>query len=95
MGLCGAKQLPRGDGNNNGDDGDDDENVFADSSRSSFKEEDDFNNPLSAREIEERIASGKGEIMLTDTLKLEYGYVSQRGYYPDDMQKANQDNFGW
>ncbi len=50
-------------------------------------------------EIKERIVSGTGKHVIKSklngksVLKLDYAWVSQRGYYPEDLDKANQDAF--
>ena len=53
--------------------------------------------PLSRSEIDGRIVkSGPEEFELAKTdggYKLRYACVSQRGYYPEDLYKANQDSF--
>lgn len=49
---------------------------------------------LSAVEIKERTdAPLKSEIIHYAGMKIKYGYVSQRGYYPDSPNKENQDSF--
>lgn len=50
--------------------------------------------PLSLREIQERIvASAAPETCSTGSVDYQYAYLSQRGYYPDSPNKANQDSF--
>ena len=53
--------------------------------------------PLTKAEVHARIVSSK-EVELFPltpggTVKLRYAYVCQRGYYPEDLYKANQDAF--
>jgi hypothetical protein len=49
---------------------------------------------LSQVEIQERQdAPLKSETLLYSGMKIKYGYVSQRGYYPDTPNKENQDSF--
>jgi serine/threonine protein phosphatase PrpC len=67
--------------------------------------EDEYNEdgppPLTAEEIKSRIIAGNGSMFLPDfTYSLKYAWQSQRGYYPESPNKANQDaclivkNFG-
>lgn len=50
--------------------------------------------PMSNAEIESRIESiEKTESIVLGGMKIRYAYLSQRGYYPDDPHKANQDAF--
>lgn len=50
--------------------------------------------PMSNAEIESRIESiEKTESLTLGGIKLRFAYLSQRGYYPDDPHKANQDAF--
>jgi hypothetical protein len=53
---------------------------------------------LSTEEINARIVSGSGtaDLPLNETqgqMHLKYSYVSQRGYYPEALDKENQDSF--
>lgn len=49
---------------------------------------------LSSREIELRIsAPQKTESFIQSDIKFKYAYVSQRGYYPDSLEKENQDSY--
>ncbi|CAM9116929.1 unnamed protein product [Ectocarpus sp. 12 AP-2014] len=51
--------------------------------------------PLTTREIEERVdAPPQSETVQIAGCSLRYAYVSQRGFYPDDREKANQDAYG-
>lgn len=64
-------------------------------SRGSGDADGDFN-PLSEDEVNARIVcSPKAELFkLGDSgITLRYAYLSQRGYYPEDLYKANQDAF--
>ena len=64
-------------------------------SRGSGDGDGDFN-PLSEDEVNARIVcSPKAELFkLGDSgITLRYAYLSQRGYYPEDLYKANQDAF--
>ena len=45
------------------------------------------------KEVNERIQSCKETVVHLKGIKITYSYVSQRGYYPDDLSKANQDSF--
>mmetsp|Transcript_57762 Transcript_57762/g.159355 ORF Transcript_57762/g.159355 Transcript_57762/m.159355 type:complete len:721 (-) Transcript_57762:1191-3353(-) len=54
----------------------------------------DENQPLSQKEIQARIvASDVATTFSTDLVDLRYAFLSQRGYYPDSPDKANQDDF--
>ena len=58
-------------------------------------EEEDYN-PLTQDEVNARIQCSDGTITykLGETgITLRYAYLSQRGYYPEDLYKANQDSF--
>ena len=59
-------------------------------------EEEEQYNPLTEDEVNARIVcSTKAEkFPLGDSgITLRYAYLSQRGYYPEDLYKANQDSF--
>jgi len=59
-------------------------------------EEEEAYNPLTEDEVNARIVcSREAEIFKLGTSKiaLRYAYLSQRGYYPEDLYKANQDAF--
>lgn len=59
-------------------------------------EDDRDYNPLTQEEVNARIQSSDGTLNfpLGQTgLSLRYAYLSQRGYYPEDLYKANQDAF--
>lgn len=52
--------------------------------------------PLTAKEYKERLTSSEGtqSVHLPESgYTIRYAYVSQRGYYPDSPDKANQDSF--
>jgi hypothetical protein len=52
--------------------------------------------PLTAREYKERLVTSEGTQSVTlprSGYTIRYAYVSQRGYYPDSPDKANQDSF--
>lgn len=52
--------------------------------------------PLTAKDYKERLASSEGTqtvILPNSGITLRYAYVSQRGYYPDSPDKANQDSY--
>ncbi|CAM9419992.1 unnamed protein product [Ascophyllum nodosum] len=52
------------------------------------------NQPLTSREIQDRIdAPPKSETVSIGGYTLRYAYMSQRGFYPDDREKANQDAY--
>ena len=54
--------------------------------------EDDGPPPLTASQIKSRIINGKGSMYLPDfNYTLKYAWQSQRGYYPESPNKANQD----
>ena len=56
-------------------------------------QEDDYN-PLTQDEVNARIQCSDGTITykLGETgITLRYAYLSQRGYYPEDLDKHNQD----
>jgi len=58
-------------------------------------EEDDYQ-PLTAEEVNARIQSCDKALLHTlgnSGITLRYAYLSQRGYYPEDLYKANQDAF--
>ncbi|CAM9579284.1 unnamed protein product [Pylaiella littoralis] len=51
--------------------------------------------PLNQREIQERIdAPPSSETIQIGGCSLRFAFVSQRGFYPDDRDKANQDAYG-
>jgi serine/threonine protein phosphatase PrpC/CRP-like cAMP-binding protein len=58
-----------------------------------------FNNrgPLGRAELKSRIVQGTGHCTTTAPggvkIGMKYAYLSQRGYYPDDLHKANQDHY--
>ena len=56
---------------------------------------DDTMQPLTDHEISSRIVgSNKPQCCkLSETLQIEYAFLSQRGYYPDSLDKANQDAY--
>eukprot|EP00939_MAST-03C_sp_MAST-3C-sp1_P000431 g431.t1 len=49
--------------------------------------------PLTKSQIEARKISGTGTIKFASGLTMNYSYLTQRGYYPDQPDKANQDNY--
>lgn len=50
--------------------------------------------PMTLAEIESRIESiEKTRTAVFGGIKIRYAYLSQRGYYPDDAHKPNQDSF--
>ncbi len=55
------------------------------------------NEPLTAEEITSRIVSGKDTRQIPlqsgESLKLNIAWVSQRGFYPESLDKENQDAF--
>ncbi|KDO32788.1 AGC protein kinase [Saprolegnia parasitica CBS 223.65] len=53
------------------------------------------NSPLTPEEIRSRIVCSEKStrLQLTPSLSIEYAFVSQRGYYPDAIDKPNQDSF--
>lgn len=49
---------------------------------------------LSKKEVQQRIdASPENKVISHAGLKIQYAWVSQRGYYPDDLSKDNQDSY--
>ena len=56
-----------------------------------------YNDPLTSEELNERIVSGVGQADIPyaegHKLHLNYAYVSQRGFYPEALDKENQDSF--
>ncbi|CAM9148873.1 unnamed protein product [Chrysoparadoxa australica] len=51
-------------------------------------------NPLSVDEIQDRIeAPPSSERVKIGDFSFRYAYISQRGFYPDDRDKANQDSY--
>jgi hypothetical protein len=58
-------------------------------------ESDERNAPLTSEEINERIDSPEytRTFQVNDTLSISYAWVSQRGYYPDAIDKENQDTY--
>jgi hypothetical protein len=58
--------------------------------------DDEFASPLTQEQIQERVlAIEKSRVfqMSSVPLSIRYAYVSQRGYYPEDLNKNNQDAF--
>ena len=58
-------------------------------------EEEDYN-PLTQEEVNARIVCSKEAETFKlgkSPITLRYAYLSQRGYYPEDLYKANQDAF--
>ncbi|RHY35240.1 hypothetical protein DYB32_000303, partial [Aphanomyces invadans] len=53
------------------------------------------NSPLTAEEIRSRIVCSDKPVktQLTPALSIEYAFVTQRGYYPDAVDKPNQDSY--
>ncbi|KAF0705150.1 hypothetical protein AaE_014639 [Aphanomyces astaci] len=53
------------------------------------------NSPLTADEIRSRIVCSDKPVksQLTPSLSIEYAFVTQRGYYPDAVDKPNQDSY--
>lgn len=52
--------------------------------------------PLTAKDYKERLVSSEGTqtvFMPQSGYTIRYAFVSQRGYYPDAPNKANQDSF--
>lgn len=47
--------------------------------------------PLSSSEYWNRLDYGVTETVELDGLRVRYAYVTQRGYYPEALDKANQD----
>ena len=59
------------------------------------EEEEDYS-PLTQEDIKARIQSSDGELLFPlgkSGMTMRYAYLSQRGYYPEDLYKANQDAF--
>jgi len=59
------------------------------------EEEDDYN-PLTQDEVNARIVCSESAELFplgNSGVTLRYAYLSQRGYYPEDLYKANQDAF--
>eukprot|EP00600_Ochromonadales_sp_CCMP1393_P006191 CAMPEP_0174958214 /NCGR_PEP_ID=MMETSP0004_2-20121128/2501_1 /TAXON_ID=420556 /ORGANISM="Ochromonas sp., Strain CCMP1393" /LENGTH=1206 /DNA_ID=CAMNT_0016206405 /DNA_START=132 /DNA_END=3749 /DNA_ORIENTATION=- len=53
-----------------------------------------FNNPLTDSEIKERVdAAPSSQNLKIAGVTIRYGWVSQRGYYPDALNKDNQDSY--
>lgn len=65
---------------------------FGDSLNNDF-----VNEPLTSEEINERIVSGSDTYIIpygnNNSLNLSFSWVSQRGFYPESLDKANQDAF--
>jgi len=83
MGLCSSSQPPAKAPQNVADNADEDE-------------EEDYESlqPLTKSQLEARKISGTGLITLPATgIRMKYAYLTQRGYYPDQPDKANQDNY--
>jgi hypothetical protein len=83
MGCGGSKaeSAPTGGNDHNNDDGQEEEGDY---------------NPLTEDEVNARIVCSKSPELfkLGDSgITLRYAYLSQRGYYPEDLYKANQDAF--
>uniref|UniRef100_A0A7S2DG28 protein-serine/threonine phosphatase n=1 Tax=Haptolina brevifila TaxID=156173 RepID=A0A7S2DG28_9EUKA len=60
------------------------------------QEEEEEYNPLTQDEVNARIVCSKEPERFTlgkSGVTLRYAYMSQRGYYPEDLYKANQDSF--
>mmetsp|Transcript_18623 Transcript_18623/g.54604 ORF Transcript_18623/g.54604 Transcript_18623/m.54604 type:complete len:1074 (-) Transcript_18623:321-3542(-) len=60
------------------------------------EEGEEFTSPLTEDEIQERVVAipqTKSFEMKSCPLTVRYAYVSQRGYYPDDLNKNNQDAY--
>ena len=58
-------------------------------------EEDEYQ-PLTKEEVQQRIQASDGTLVyeLGKTgVTMHYAYLSQRGYYPDDLYKQNQDSY--
>ncbi|KAG9416297.1 WD repeat-containing protein 63 [Aphanomyces cochlioides] len=53
------------------------------------------NSPLTPEEIRSRIVCSDKSVkaQLTPSLSIEYAFVTQRGYYPDAVDKPNQDSY--
>jgi hypothetical protein len=49
--------------------------------------------PLSKAEYNERVVSCPMTRLKLKSVTMSYSYFSQRGYYPDDLSKANQDSY--
>jgi len=49
--------------------------------------------PLTRADINSRIESCPTKTVKMEHCTMRYAYVSQRGYYPDDLHKANQDSY--
>ena len=83
MGCGGSKaeSAPTGGNDHNNEDGQEEEGDY---------------NPLTEDEVNARIVCSKAAELfkLGDSgITLRYAYLSQRGYYPEDLYKANQDAF--
>lgn len=58
--------------------------------------EEEFTSPLTEEQIQERVVAidkSRAFVMKSIPLTVRYAYVSQRGYYPDELNKSNQDAF--
>eukprot|EP00966_Prymnesium_polylepis_P111560 2580688-Prymnesium_polylepis.1 len=85
MGCAGSKSADSNEETKQGQGGEGGEN----------EEEGDYS-PLTQEEVNARIqcSDGQQHFALGSTgLTLRYAYLSQRGYYPEDLYKANQDAF--
>jgi hypothetical protein len=52
--------------------------------------------PLTAKQYKERLSTSEGTLSVTLPVSgytIRYAYVSQRGFYPDSPDKANQDSY--
>lgn len=100
--ICAPKngKIKENEANGNvGRGGDDEYSVF--SPKSSFKEDDlgETNNEVGItrlRRVSAQFLPPDGSrivVVPTGNYRLQYSYLSQRGYYPDALDKANQDSF--
>lgn len=81
MGCAGSKASDLDDPGRKHGGGDDGEDEYA---------------PLTQEDIKARIQCSDGELLFPlgeSGLTMRYAYLSQRGYYPEDLYKANQDAF--
>ena len=84
MGCAGSSQKPEPDHGGGGAGGADE-----------LEEEEQYN-PLTEDEVNARIVCSKEAerfLLAGSGMTLRYAYLSQRGYYPEDLYKANQDAF--
>ena len=85
-GAAGAAAAPGGGGGGGGGGGQ--QNEYEDE----YDSYEDEPPPLSEQEIRERIQEGAGSQYLPDfNYTLKYAWQSQRGYYPESLDKNNQD----